>query len=109
MAFKATPMLRLAAAAAFILSACSSNAFRQPSPPGEAQPASPSPSSSVLASPGASSSGSGSIDLSALTGRITFLEQHGRRLGGERGWIGIAQADDKPRERLRSCVVTGRA
>ena len=50
MAFNATPMLRLAAAA-FILSACSSNSVQLPSSPRETQPASPPPSSSVLEGP----------------------------------------------------------
>ncbi len=72
MCFNATPMLRLAAAATLILAACSSSPVQQSSSPGRTLPGSSGPSSSPFVSPGALPGGSGSIDLSALAGRITF-------------------------------------
>ena len=58
-----TPMIRLAVAATFVLTACTSNPAPASPPPG-----SPKPSSMVSRLPGAS----GTIDLPSLSGRIVF-------------------------------------
>ena len=59
-----TPMIRLAVAAIFVLTACTSDPAHPASPPA----GSPRPSSTVSAPPG----GSGPIDLTSLSGRIVF-------------------------------------
>src|SRR6266508_2527713 len=58
-----TPMIRLAVAATFVLTACTSHPAPASPPAG-----SPEPSSTVSALPG----GSGAIDLTSLSGRIVF-------------------------------------
>src|SRR6266508_2067652 len=58
-----TPMIRLAVAATFVLTACTSNPAPASPPAG-----SPEPSSTVSSPPG----GSGAIDLPSLSGRIVF-------------------------------------